>query len=114
MDEIEMLRTMYRDFNARRIDDVLAHMSEDVEWPNRLDGGYIQGKDAIRAYWQRQFATLDPHVEPLNIERLDAGRFEVRVHQTVRDLEGKLLVDTEVKHIYSLRNGLIERMEVED
>jgi hypothetical protein len=114
VDEHELLRNVYRDFNARRIEDVLALMSEDVQWPNRIDGGYLEGKDAVRAYWLRQFATIDPRVEPLNIERNADGRFEVRVHQTVRDLEGKLLVDTEVKHLYTIRNGLIERMEVED
>ncbi|HUB51049.1 MAG TPA: nuclear transport factor 2 family protein [Terracidiphilus sp.] len=112
--EIEMLHVMYRNFNARRIDDVLAHMTDGVEWPNRIDGGYLHGKDAVRAYWQRQFATIDPHVEPRNIGRDAQGRFEVGVHQTVRDLEGKLLLDAEVKHLYTIRNGLIERMDVED
>ena len=35
------------------------------------------------------------------------------VHQVVRDRAGNLLVDTMVRHIYSLRDGLIERMEIE-
>jgi hypothetical protein len=31
----------------------------------------------------------------------------------VRDREGKLLADTMVRHVYSLRDGLIERMEID-
>jgi hypothetical protein len=52
-------------------------------------------------------------VEPLAIERDALGRFEVRVHQTVRDLAGKLLLDTEVRHTYTIVNGLIERMDID-
>ena len=113
-DEFEMLRKAYRDFNAQCIEEVLAQMTDDVEWPNRLDGGYLHGKEAIREYWQRQFAMANPQVEPLNIERNAQGQFEVRVHQTVRDLEGKLLIDGEVKHVFTIRNGLIVRMDVKD
>jgi len=112
VDEQELLRTMYRDFNARRIEDVLAHMSAEVEWANGMEGGYVHGVDAVRAYWQRQFAMIDPHVEPVSIERDALGRFEVRVHQTVRDLEGRLLIDTEVRHSYTINDGQIERMEI--
>jgi hypothetical protein len=41
------------------------------------------------------------------------GRFVVRVHQVVHDLEGKLLVDTIVHHAYTIRDSLIERMDIE-
>ena len=112
MNEVEMLHQAYRDFNARRSEAVLARMSPQVEWANGMEGGYVHGVDEVRAYWQRQFAVLNPHVEPVAIEPDAAGRFEVRVHQTVHDLEGKLLVDTEVRHAYTIRDGQIERMEI--
>jgi hypothetical protein len=112
MDEFEMLRTLYRDFNARRIEEVLERMIPGVEWPNGMEGGWVHGTGEVRAYWLRQFTLIDPHVEPLSIERDAEGRFEVRVHQTVRDLEGKLLQDREVRHCYTIRDGLIERMEI--
>jgi hypothetical protein len=112
VDERDMLRTAYRDFNAKRIEAVLARMSPDVEWANGMEGGHVHGVDAVREYWLRQFAILSPHVEPINIERDAEGRFEVRVHQTVHDLEGKLLLDTEVRHCYTINNGFIERMDI--
>jgi hypothetical protein len=112
VDEHEMLRAAYRDFNERRIEAVLARVNADVMWADGMEGGHVHGVDAVREYWQRQFAILSPHVEPVSIDRSAEGRFEVRVHQTVRDLEGKLLLDTEVRHFYTINNGFIERMDI--
>ncbi|MGH9605170.1 MAG: nuclear transport factor 2 family protein [Terracidiphilus sp.] len=113
VDERELLTGAYRDFNARRIDAVLARMHPDVEWANGMEGGHVYGIDSVRAYWTRQWTTIDPHVEPMRIE-LDAdGRFVVEVHQVVRDLDGNLLLDTIVHHAYRIRDGLIERMDIE-
>ena len=111
--EEELLRGAYRDFNARNIDAVLARMTPDVEWANGMDGGHVYGRDAVRAYWTRQFAMLDPHVDPIRIEPDDAGRMVVEVHQAVRDLHGAVLLDTIVHHVYRMRGGLIERMDIE-
>jgi hypothetical protein len=113
MDEHEILTAAYSDFNARRIDEVLARMYPAVEWANGMEGGYVHGKDAVRAYWIKQWTTLDPHVDPLRIESDNRGRFMVEVHQVVRDLQGNVIVDTVVFHAYRIRNGLIERMDIE-
>lgn len=114
MDEhIQLLRGGYRDFNARHIDAVLARMQPDVAWPNGWEGGYVYGHEAVRDYWTRQWAALDPLVEPVEIEPQADGKLTVQVHQVVRDREGKLLIDTMVRHVYSLRDGLIARMEID-
>lgn len=117
-DAREMLAGAYRDFNARRIDAVLDRMQPDVEWANGMEGGYVYGREAVREYWTRQWAMIDPDVEPVEIRPLEigqdeAGRFAVEVHQVVRDLEGKLLADRMVRHVYTVRDGLIERMEIQ-
>lgn len=112
-DDREILIAAYRGFNQRQIDAVLALMHEDVVWPNGMEGGYVHGHDGVRQYWTRQWGMIDPHVEPLRMERDDSGRIVVQVHQVVRDLNGKLLIDTTVRHVYSIRQGLIERMEIE-
>lgn len=113
LSEHELLTQAYRDFNARGIEDVLARMHPHVEWANGMEGGHVHGVDEVRAYWTRQWSTIDPHVEPLRIDRDQAGRFVVEVHQVVRDLKGNLLLDTVVHHAYSIRDGLIERMDIE-
>jgi hypothetical protein len=113
LNEQDLLLEAYRDFNARRLDAVLVRLHPEVEWANGMEGGHLKGVDAVRAYWTRQWATIDPNVEPLLIERDTSGRFVVKVHQTVRDLDGRLLLDTVVRHVYSIRNNLIERMDIE-
>jgi hypothetical protein len=108
-----ILEGAYRDFNARRLDAVLARMKPDVIWPNGMEGGFVHGHEGVRANWTRQWTEVDPHVEPLNITLYDDGRFVVEVHQVVRDMAGNLLLDTIVHHAYRIDNGLIERMDIE-
>ena len=54
---------------------------------------------------------INPTVEPLSI-REEAGRFDVEVQQLVKDLEGQVLADKIVHHIYRLRGGRIASMEI--
>lgn len=108
----ELLAAIYAAFNAREMDAVLANLSPDVDWPNGMEGGRIHGRDQVRAYWTRQWAAMNPYVEPQHIEDDEDGRTVVEVHQVVRDLDGNLLVDQIVHHIYTIQNGLIERMVI--
>ena len=111
--ERELLAGAYRDFNARRIDAVLDRLDPAVEWANGMEGGHVYGREAVRDYWTRQWKALDPHVEPLRIERDATGRLIVEVHQVVRNLDGTILVDTIVHHVYRIDSGLIQRMDIQ-
>jgi hypothetical protein len=110
----QLLQQAYAAFNARDLDGALATMAPDVEWPNGMEGGIVHGHEGVRAYWTRQWGVLDPNVEPTAFEDDDSGRIVVSVHQVVRELTGKLLLDRMVEHIYSLKNGLITRMEIRE
>ena len=72
--EIELLRRLYAGFNAREMESVLAAMHEDVLWANGMEGGYVNGREGVRAYWTRQWATIDPHVEPVAFSAGSAER----------------------------------------
>jgi hypothetical protein len=111
--EREILEGAYRDFNARRLESVLARMAPDVVWPNGMEGGFVHGHEGVREYWMRQWAILDPHVEPVEISPDEQGRWIVQVHQVVHDRQGKLLVDQIVHHAYQIRDSLIVRMDIE-
>jgi hypothetical protein len=114
MNSEELLRAMYDGFNARDIDAVLAAMSDDVDWPNGWEGGRLLGQEAVRDYWTRQWAAIDPRVDPLEIGPRADGRVEVQVRQLVRDLDGKVLADGTVVHVYEIRSGLVARMDIEE
>lgn len=109
-----LIEGAYTAFNKRDIDGALALMTEDVNWPKASEGGKVTGKEEIRAYWTRQWAEFDPHVEPLAIVAEDGGKFRVRVHQVVKSVQGDLLADGEVHHVFTLKGGLISAMELGD
>lgn len=109
-----LLRGAYDAFNARDIEAALALMHPDVDWPNAMEGRREHGHDAVRAYWTRQFGLIDSRVEPVGFESDHEGRVVVEVHQVVRDLDGKVISNGRVEHVYALRDGLIERMDVRE
>ena len=53
-------------------------------------------------------------MDPLEVLDEAAGRIRVRVHQLVKSLDGDVLSHSEVWHVYTIANGLIERMELGD
>jgi hypothetical protein len=109
----DLIRRCYAAFNARDIDEALAGVHPDVDWPNAIDGGRLHGHHKVRAYWKRQFETMAPHVEPQAFSDDEEGRTVVDVHQVVRDLDGNVRADQHVQHIYTVRGALIARMDIQ-
>ena len=89
-------------------------MSEHVSWPKASEGGRAFGKQEIRNYWTRQWAEFDPRVDILEVVDGKAGEIEVKVHQLVKNLKGDVLSDTELWHVYTIANGLIDRMDLKE
>jgi len=111
VERIELVRRTYDAFNRRDIDTVLAALAPDVAWPNVLDGVTIHGHAEVRAYWERQFATIDPRVDPVGF-RVEGDRLAVTVHQVIRDPEGNVLTEGDVVHTYAFEGDLVTSMEV--
>jgi hypothetical protein len=109
----QQLRDLYGSFNARALDAVLAQLADDVDWPTAYEGGRAVGRDAVREYWTRQWAEIDPTVEPVEISTRPDGRVAVEVDQTVRDRDGTVVAADRVLHVYTLRDGLVARMDIE-
>src|SRR5580698_3342947 len=107
-----LIAQAYAAFNRRDVDSALALMSENISWPKASEGGRVVGKEEIRSYWTRQWKEFDPHVEPLEVIDREGGVTDVKVHQLVKSLGGDVLSDSEVCHVYTIENGLIERMDL--
>jgi hypothetical protein len=112
LDDLARLTHMYECFNARDLEAVLATMAPDVAWANGMEGGHLEGREAVRAYWTRQWALLDPTVVPERFDRDASGRVVLTVRQLVRDKAGALLADGCVKHAYTFKDGLVQRMDI--
>jgi ketosteroid isomerase-like protein len=109
----ERLTAIYAAFNARDIDTILAHLAPDVDWPNAWEGGRLHGPEAVREYWTRQWAAIDPSVEPVGFEERPDGAIAVDVHQVVKDLDGAIVNEGRVTHTYAFSgDGLVTRMDV--
>lgn len=111
-DQVEFLQRVYRGFNARDIESVLAAMHHNVIWANGMEGGHVYGRDEVRKYWARQWAMIDPSVEPVEFSSNAEGEIVVEIHQVVRDLNGNLLADKMVGHLFQIENGLIKRFDI--
>ena len=111
--DTNLLDKAYEYFNARNIDAVLALMHPDVHWPNGWEGGYVEGHNGVRDYWTRQWKEINPNVTPFAYQQRENGQVQVSVHQVVKDLEGKVLFDGIVSHIYTIEGELIKSMEIE-
>lgn len=105
---------LYTAFNRREIEMLLSLMQPDVQWANGMDGGFVYGRAAVRQYWANQFTLICSEVEPLKVEQLDDGRQLLTVHQVVHDLQGNLLKDHIVQHIFTITDGLISVFEIGD
>jgi len=109
----QLIRKAYAAFNARDIDTALSTMHENIQWPKAFEGGYVTGREAIREYWTRQWTEINPNVEPVGFTGREDGLLEIAVQQKVTDLDGNILFDGVVKHIYSLEDGLLRRMDIQ-
>jgi hypothetical protein len=108
----QFLQNLYDAFNKREIETIIALMRPDVKWANGLEGGFVYGRDAVRAYWTDQFKDIQPELETLKFETDENGRHIVTVHQIVKDLQGNVLADTTVHQIFTIEDGLISRYEI--
>ncbi|WP_276479667.1 nuclear transport factor 2 family protein [Paraflavitalea pollutisoli] len=108
----EIVRRSYDAFNDRDVEAALGCMDPDVDWPNGLEGGYLYGHKAVHDYWVRQWHMIDPHVEPISYSNDAEGNIVVDVQLSVYDLEGNVIVEEKLQHVYLVMQGLIKRMEI--
>ena len=108
-----LFKKAYAAFNARDIDIALSTMHPDVEWPKAFEGGYVSGHDEIREYWTREWKEINPSVDPVAYNERQDGTVEISVHQLVKDRQDTVVFDGTIKHVYTLQDGLLRRMDIE-
>jgi len=70
-------------------------------------------KYARSASIAKQWAATQPLVEPLQITRRGDNETAVEVHQILHDLNGTLLIDESVRHIFRIENSLVTRFDID-
>jgi len=87
-DRKALLTRLYAAFNDRDVATLVGGMHPDVSWPNFLEGGRVEGREALTAYWTGQFAMVTPEASPIEMRELPDGRIVVRLHYVIKATEG--------------------------
>lgn len=112
-DNEQLIKRLYDLFNARDIDGVLSNLDDNVAWANGMENTHVLGTGAVREYWTNQWLVIDPHVHPLRVSTAPDDSIVAEVHQIVRDLEGKVLLDEMVGHVFQIENGKVNRFDIQ-
>ena len=106
-----LFNDLYKNFNDRKIDEIISKMTSNVKWANGMNGGYVYGHVGVKEYWRRQFKLISSKVTPLIIET-ENGKVKIKVHQVVHDVNGNLLADEIVYHFFHLNNDKIKEFDI--
>ena len=114
MDKAQALLTkVYDAFNRRDYPVLLAFLAPDIDWPNAIEGGRVVGREALHAYWLQNNKMILVDSAPVTFTTLADGRIAVDVNQIVRNLAGQIWSDSCVRQTFTLRDGLVARMDAE-
>ena len=109
-----LLQRLFEAFNQRDIEAILGALSQDVDWPDAIEGGRIHGREAVRRYWIEQFKLIRVEHTPVEIVDLPDGKVRVRSLQLVRNLEGQIWSEALVNFNFAFDEaGLIRHMVVD-
>ena len=114
VDQREILMGMYRAYNERDIEGATEFLAPEVDWPNEATGGHVHGRAAVRQYWEDQWKQSNPRVEPLEIDVDHSGNARVRVHKFVTSLDGAILEDRKLEHVFTFDGAFVAKMIILD
>jgi len=109
--EHDVILAAYKSYNERDLEALLPLMCEDVNWANALTGDRIRGRKEMRTVWELQGTSLNVQIEPICIYEEPDGKTVVYVREIVHEAGGRLLMDQEMEHVLTWRDGLIARMD---
>ncbi|CAN5210220.1 nuclear transport factor 2 family protein [soil metagenome] len=114
MDDAQALLTkVYDAYNRRDFAAFSAFLTPDTNWPDLVEGGRLIGPDALSAYWARNDKSITVDIAVVSIAALPDGRVAADVNQIVRNLTGQVWSDTCERHVFTLRDGLVARLDIE-
>jgi ketosteroid isomerase-like protein len=105
---------LYDAFNTRAFDRLLAGMAPDISWPDEVEDRRLEGLAAVRDYFETATAPLRVRHQPLVLFSPAPGWVEALTRQTVSSAaDGSLWSSMRVRHRFTLRDGLITRLDSE-
>ncbi|HML01579.1 MAG TPA: nuclear transport factor 2 family protein [Acidimicrobiales bacterium] len=111
-DRVPLVRSGYDRFNEQDLDRLLALFTDDIEWPDVMNGGVLHGISEVREYFERIFAITTLHVTVGDVVEI-GDAVVAATYQQFYDLDGKALGEPRmVVNRFSFRGDLVGRMEL--
>ena len=110
-----IVRAAYDAYNARDDEALLAFVTDDVSWPDGTTDDKtkrLHGREALKAYWLKQWAVSRTRDTPTEVTELPGGRVKVRLDQVVHTLDGDELSRGTFEYFFELRDKLISRLDI--
>lgn len=102
-----ILAKAYEALNAQDLAGVRDTLHPEASWPDTLEGGRLQGRDAILAHFQQLFALTRPNAQLIRVVDETEGALDVEVQLLVQDHQGHIWSDTRARLTYRFRDGLL-------
>ncbi|MBO9544727.1 nuclear transport factor 2 family protein [Caulobacter sp.] len=110
----DRIAQLYAAFNDRAFDRCVAMMADDVAWPNEVEDGLVEGREAVLVYFSETTAPLLARYDLLSLHTGADGRVSTLTRQTIVSAnDGTTWSSTRVAHTFSLRDGWITGMEAQ-
>jgi hypothetical protein len=110
----DVIARLHDALDRRDLDAVTALIHPQARFRDYLDGGELIGRDAVRGFYQRLFDMLAPGLDLIGLKTLPDGRVRADIQSSVRAPSGHLWSDTRVVAIYTVLDGLISSVELQD
>ena len=109
-----ILRQVISAWQAKDIDGVLAHMHDDIVWPDTLDNDEkpLVGKEAVLGHFARMFATILANVQLIRILDETPNSLAVEAQYSVESPDGRIWTDTRAALTYHFKEGLLSGMTI--
>lgn len=110
----DRIEALHAAINARDLDATVGCYAPDARFVDSLEGGVLEGHEAIRAHFVHLFETIRVELSTITLSRLPDGRLRARLHVETRGPAGGLWQDDAVTVWYRLAGGLIVEQELDD
>ncbi len=110
----DRIAKLHAAINARDLDATVSCYAPHARFADGLEGGMVEGLDAIRAHFVHLFETIRVELSIIDFLREPNGRLRARLHVETRGPGGGLWQDDVVTVWYRLERGLIVEQDVDD
>lgn len=110
----DRIAELYAAINARDLDATVACYASHARFADGLEGGMLEGLEAIRAHFAHLFETIHVELAMIDLIRQADGRLRASLQVVTRGPGGGLWQDDVVTVWYRLERGLIVEQDVDD